>query len=405
MRAQVKAGAFAATDLCWEESQADWVPLSKVLKLETQPETEIPTPPPPDTDYSPPTATRPKTAKLYLLAGVGAAVLAALAFVFLGGDTSPDEPIAPGLIADAGDWEALYTGKAHDSLIRAVVFDPHDNTIVASISDLDGDPPKAWSYVTGETHAKISGHSYGVMCLAYHPTEELLASGSGDDQVIIHDLTGRQDDIILSHEPVKDRDGTVNALAWSAKGDWLVTGSMDLTVRLWNPKTGNEMRRITEHQLEINGVAFNPQDNKIGASVCESGEVKIWNINDASARHLCTHVDGAAALTFSPDGETLATAGNDSDIKIWALSDGETLMKLQGHDEGVVSVAFHPNGRWLASGSDDDTVIIWDLQTKEIHRRLKHDDDVNTVSFSKDGTRLASADANGVVKIWVVPSE
>jgi WD40 repeat protein len=143
----------------------------------------------------------------------------------------------------------------------------------------------------------------------------------------------------------------------------------------------------------------------IRASVCEAGEVKIWNINDAGARHLCTHEDGAAALTFSPDGETLATAGNDTDIKIWAVRDGETLVKLQGHDEGVTCLTFHPNGRWLASGSDDDTVIIWNLQTNEIHRRLRHDADVNTVSFSKDGTRLASADADGVVKIWVVPEE
>ncbi|MFP6903480.1 MAG: LpqB family beta-propeller domain-containing protein [Verrucomicrobiia bacterium] len=143
----------------------------------------------------------------------------------------------------------------------------------------------------------------------------------------------------------------------------------------------------------------------IRASVCEAGEVKIWNINDAGNRHLCTHEDGAAALTFSPDGETLATAGNDTDIKIWAVRDGETLVKLQGHDEGVTCLAFHPNGRRLASGSDDDTVIIWNLQTNEIHRRLRHDADVNTVSFSKDGTRLASAAADGVVKIWVVPEE
>ncbi len=355
VRAQVKAGAFAGNDLCWEESHANWQPLSKALKLE--PEAE-PAPPPPPTEHPTPTANRPKPTKLFMLAGVGAAVLAALAFIFLGGDTSPDEPIAPGLIADAADWKALYTGQAHEGVIRAVVFDPHDNTIVASISDMDGEPPKVWSYVTGETHAKISGHSYGVMCLAYHPTEAFLASGSGDDQVIIRDFTDTRGDITLSHAPVENRDGTVSALAWSSRGDWLITGSMDLTVRLWNPKTGNEMARITEHQREINGVAFNPKDNKMGASVCEAGEVKIWNINDGVERHLANHEDGAAGLAFSPDGTQIATAGNNGDVKIWATRDGETLTTLQGHDEGIVSVAYHPSGNWLASGSDDDTVII-----------------------------------------------
>jgi WD40 repeat protein len=65
-------------------------------------------------------------------------------------------------------------------------------------------------------------------------------------------------------------------------------------------------------------------------------------------------------VSFSPTGQTLASASADGTIKLWSL-EGKELQTLQGHSAEVYSVSFSPDGQTLASASDDGTVILWNL--------------------------------------------
>ena len=101
------------------------------------------------------------------------------------------------------------------------------------------------------------------------------------------------------------------------------------------------------------------------------------------------------SVSFSPDGQTLASGSADRTIKLWDVETGAEIRSLSGHDEEVNSVSFSPDGQTLASGSADNTIKLWDVETgAEIRSLSGHDNWVNSVSFSPDGQTLASGSAD-----------
>ncbi|KAL8364713.1 hypothetical protein RB595_003816 [Gaeumannomyces hyphopodioides] len=107
------------------------------------------------------------------------------------------------------------------------------------------------------------------------------------------------------------------------------------------------------------------------------------------------------SVTFSPDGQRLASASADNTVKLWDAATGACLTTLKGHSDSVRSVAFSPDGQRLASASSDKTVKLWDAATGACLTTLKgHSGSVWSVAFSPDGQRLASASNDKTVKLW-----
>ena len=111
---------------------------------------------------------------------------------------------------------------------------------------------------------------------------------------------------------------------------------------------------------------------------------------------------GVNSVAFSPDGKMLTSGSSDNSVRLWNVSTGKEIARMEGHSQSVYSVTFSPDGKMLASGSHDNTVRLWDVSTGKEIERMEELSPVHLVTFSIDGLILASVSGYSTVRLWDV---
>jgi len=192
--------------------------------------------------------------------------------------------------------------------------------------------------------------------------------------------------------------GPVRALAISADGKSVLSGSFDTSAIRWSLALESAEQVLRFHSDAVNAAVFLP-DGRMATAGADA-RIAIWTAGHQQPDGIFEgHRGPIVGLAVSPDGSTLASASWDTSVRLWPLHSGAE-RKLEGHSQNVNGVAFAPDGKSLVSVGYDLTLRIWPLPDgpPEV---ITLPSPLNAVAVAADG-EIAAGGADGWVRLLTV---
>ncbi|NIM15632.1 MAG: NACHT domain-containing protein [Candidatus Aminicenantes bacterium] len=193
----------------------------------------------------------------------------------------------------------------------------------------------------------------------------------------------------------------IRTVAISKDGRFMVSGSDDKTVKVWDLESGHLIKTLEGHVHYVLSVFISP-DNRWIASGSSDHTVKLWDLENG---HLITtfqgHKDWVNSVFISPDDRMIVSGSSDQTVKLWDLDSGQLIKTLEAHNHAVLSVFVSPNTRRIVSGGDDKTVKVWDLGNGCLIKTMKcHENNVWSIFITPDNRSIVSSGDDKMVKLW-----
>ena len=165
-----------------------------------------------------------------------------------------------------------------------------------------------------------------------------------------------------------------------------------------------EYNRLEGHKGSVTSVSFSP-DGQLLASASQDTKIKVWRRNGNLLQTLAGHKDGVFKVIFSPNSQFLIAASFDNTMTCWRYNSATGLFEKNpfltiSEKDGLWAIALSSNGNMIATANQKGQVKLWTLDGKLIKTIPAHSQRIWSVSFSPDGQSFATASADKTVKLW-----
>jgi WD40 repeat protein len=189
--------------------------------------------------------------------------------------------------------------------------------------------------------------------------------------------------------------GTFWCQALSPDGKTLATGGLDGTVRLWDVASGRLIRALIGHNSYVYGLDWSPDGQTLASAGAFDATVRLWNVKTGRPlRVLRGHPTYLVQVKWAPSGRTILGAGGDSGgLSHWDVVTGKKLGTVE-LGKPVLGLSWRPDGAGAAVVSQGLALQLWDAAKNKVLRMLgAGTDGFQAVAWSPDGKTLAASTA------------
>ncbi|CAC5360920.1 unnamed protein product [Mytilus coruscus] len=180
-----------------------------------------------------------------------------------------------------------------------------------------------WKPHTAQTLRSYSNINARFFLLSSHGSH--LVTAAGDQSVKVVALEDKTIVTYINHAE------HVTCLACSVDDKFMVTGSSDKTLRIWEMFTGKLIQVLVQHTAIVCSVAIG-DDNENVVSGCKNGQLIAWCVQTGVVKcQLIGHTNGITTVKLTNKGKLIISASLDSTIRLWSLQYGEQITMIDMH--------------------------------------------------------------------------
>ena len=283
---------------------------------------------------------------------------------------------------------------------KKIAFADNDFTYITD-ANVDADQSTMLDEIPFDPVGPNESSKFG-RCLAFSPDSQSLAIGNGRS-IKLYDI--QKSNNIQFLNSLEGQSGVITALHFRNDSSWIISGSDDGSICVWNPKS-----KIPEISLEPEKESRFPIVSIVAPSDCNyymvgyyNGGIVIYNDHFKSSTAFSSNQATMNFLVMHPTNEKLfATISQDKTIKIWKIvAVASQLYNFQSHTDSVTSAAFSSIDNVLFTGSKDSTIRIWNCNNgNELYTIEFNEGTITHIAHHPTLPMFASCSSTGLITVW-----